>query len=119
MAFNNHMMDPLTSDLGMPQGSPLSPILSVLVTGPILHLAESWEDSNLTLYVDNGSIFASGPTYNATVSKLITAANCVFTWLRDSGFTINADKCEAMFFQPRSRTKTLYGTPPSNIRVSL
>lgn len=83
MAFNNHMTDPLNPDLGTPQGSLLSLILSALVTGPILCLAESWDDSNLTLYVNDGSIFASGPTYNTTASKLTTATNCVFSWLCD------------------------------------
>ena len=41
MEFNNHTMDPLNPDLGTPQGSLLSSILLVLVTGPILCLTES------------------------------------------------------------------------------
>jgi hypothetical protein len=36
MLFNNHMTEPLEPDLGTPQGSPRSPILSALMTGPIL-----------------------------------------------------------------------------------
>ena len=100
MSFNNHMTEPLEPDLGMPQGSPLSPILSALVTGPILCLADTWKDSDLTLYIDNGNIFASGPTYQATAAKLTKAALDVFTWLKQSGFTIDNNKCKVMFFRP-------------------
>ena len=41
MSFNNHTTEPLEPVLGTPQGSSLSPILSALVTGPILHLADT------------------------------------------------------------------------------
>lgn len=98
MSFNNHTTDPLEPDLGIPQGSPLSPILSALVTGPILQLANMWKDSNLTLYINDGNIFASSPTYKATMDKLTKSASDVFSWLRQSGFTINSNKCKAMFF---------------------
>jgi hypothetical protein len=101
MSFNNHKTDTLEPELGTPQGSPLSPILSALTTGPILRLAESWNDTNLTLYVDDSNIFASGPTYNATADKLSRAAQQVFSWLRDSGFSIDMNKCEMMFFHPQ------------------
>lgn len=74
MSFNNFMMDPLQPELGTPQGSPLSPILLALVTGPILRLAESWDNTDLTLYVDDSNIFTSGPTYNLTAAKLSKAA---------------------------------------------
>ena len=49
MSFNNHITDPLEPELGTPQGSPLSLILSALITGPILQLAETWDNSDLTL----------------------------------------------------------------------
>ena len=101
MSFNNFTTEPLEPELGMPQGSPLSPILSALVTGPILRLAESWNDTNLTLYVDNGNLFASSPTYQGTADKLTKAAQQVFLWLQQSGFSIDVDKCEFMFFHPR------------------
>ena len=79
MSFNNHCTNPIQPEFGTPQGSPLSPILSALVTGPILQLAKTWDDSDLTLYIDDGNIFASSPTFNTTAAKLTKAANSVFS----------------------------------------
>ena len=121
MSFNNHRTDPLSPDLGTPQGSPLSPILSALITGPILRLAETWDDTDLTLYVDDGNIFASSPTYEGTAAKLTKAANQVFSWLHQSGFTIDREKCEVMFFTPKRTPKheTRHGVPPKTITLHL
>ena len=119
MAFNNFMTDTIYPDLGTPQGSPLSPILSALVTRPILRLAETWEDTDLTLYVDDENIFASSPTYSATTTKLTKAAHQVFSWLRDSSFSIDKDKCEITFFHPKrmSKHEVRHGSPPNKINL--
>ena len=57
--------------------------------------------------------------YNATANKLTKVANHIFSWLCDSGFTIDPDKCEAMFFHPRTTQGNLYGSPPANITLQL
>ena len=121
MSFNNHVTNTIHPDLGTPQGSPLSPILSALVTGPILRLAETWDDTDLTLYVDDGNIFASSPTYEGTTAKLTQAANKVFSWLHQAGFTIDREKCEVMFFHPkltRAHEKR-HGIPPKTVTLHL
>ena len=121
MAFNNFTTDTIYPDLRTPQGSPLSPILSALVTSPILRLADTWEDTDLTLYVDDGNIFASSPTYNATTAKLTKAAHQVFSWLHDSGFSIDKDKCEVMFFHLKKTAKheVRHGLPPPKVNLWL
>ena len=121
MSFNNHCTNNIHPELETPQGSPLSPILSALVTGPILRLAEAWEDTDLTLYVDDENIFASSPTYHATADKLTKAARHVFSWLRDSGFSVDQDKCEVMFFHLKltPKHKVRYGSPPRTIKLQL
>ena len=119
MTFNNHTTETLKPDLGMPQGSPLSLILSALATRPILRLTELWDDTDLTLYVDDGNIFASGPTYHATANKLARAAQQVFTWLHDSGFSIDTEICELMFFHPRITCAATYGITPTTVTLQL
>ena len=119
MSFNNYTTNTLEPDLRTPQGSPLSPILSALVTGPILRLTETWSDIDLTLYVDDGNIFTSGPTYCTTANKLSKAAHQVFTWLHDAGFSINNEKCELMFFHPRITRAATYGTAPMTVTLQL
>ena len=121
MSFNNFVTNPLQPELGTPQGIPPSPILSALITRPILCLVESWKDMDLTLYVDNSNIFASGPTYNSTVAKLSEAAQHVFSWLRQSGFSVDKDKCELMFFHPRvtPTSGSKYSIPPQTVSLQL
>ena len=121
MEFNNHRTDSISPDLGTPQGSPLSPILSALVTSPILRLAETWDDTDLALYVDDGNIFASSPKYEGTAAKLTRAANQIFIWLQKSGFSVDKDKCEVMFFHPKltRNHEARHGIPPKSVTIHL
>ena len=76
---------------------------------------------DLTLYVNDGNIFASSPTYHATAAKLTKAAHQVFSWLQQSGFSIDKDKCEIMFFHPKLTPKheVRHGPPPNKITLQL
>jgi Reverse transcriptase (RNA-dependent DNA polymerase) len=85
---------------GMLQGSPASPILSTLFTVPLLRLAETWVDTDLSLYVDDGSVFASSATFRGAAAKVACAGSAVFTWLRQFGLEADLDKTEVMFFHP-------------------
>ena len=70
---------------GMPQGSPLSSILSVLYTSPLLTLTEQWTHCDLTMYVDNGMIYAMSATPNATAMSTIHGLELALSWLHCNG----------------------------------
>jgi hypothetical protein len=56
-------------EVGMPQGSPLSPVLLALYTSPILCASKAWEGGDLSLYVDDRCVFVSGMTFKAAADK--------------------------------------------------
>jgi hypothetical protein len=63
LSFNNNCSSLFPVGSGTPQGSPLSPILSATYTSAMLACFNStWMDKLVQLYVDDGTVFASGPT---------------------------------------------------------
>jgi Reverse transcriptase (RNA-dependent DNA polymerase) len=117
LAFNDHLSDPFTPTQGTPQGSPLSPILSALTTSPLLHRSLDFVDGDLTLYVDDGCLYASGPTFISTLAKVTRLFEIVLTLLRQMGLEIDPDKTEVMFFHPR--VSSHHGARPSTVTIAL
>jgi Reverse transcriptase (RNA-dependent DNA polymerase) len=101
LSFNNFVSTPFHPTHGMPQGSPLSPILSALVTSPLLHKSLDFSDGDLTLYVDDGCLYVSGPTFISALAKLTRLYGTVLSLLRLMGLEADPDKTEIMFFHPR------------------
>jgi hypothetical protein len=100
MSFNGYTSEEFDADRGAPQGSPFSPLLSALFTGPLLEHAKHWDDAELSLYVNDGNIFASRPTFTHAACIVKRHLEEVVTWLRELGLTIDSDKTEFMFFHP-------------------
>jgi hypothetical protein len=74
-----------------------------------------WEEADLSLYVDNRAIFASGPTFHSAIAKAAQVGLAVFSWLRCFGLSADADKTEVMFFTPPHTPVALYGARPTHI----
>ncbi len=98
LKLGNHISAPFPLSHGTPQGLPLSPILSVIYTSTLLTLADSWELSDLTLYVDDGAIFATSAT--TVLASLTTVARFkqVLQWLSDNSLSADPTKTELMVF---------------------
>ncbi len=62
LCIGNHTSDPFTLSHSTPQGSPLLPILLAFYTSALLASMAKWEHSNLSLYVDNSTIYATSAT---------------------------------------------------------
>jgi hypothetical protein len=93
------MSQPYDLTVGTPQGSPISPILSIIYASPLLYLLQRWNTSALSMYIDDGNILACGENYNNIISLLCSAYRVCWDWLTHAGLKIEPDKMEAIFFQ--------------------
>jgi Reverse transcriptase (RNA-dependent DNA polymerase) len=95
--------DPISILVGAPLGSPVSPVLSVIYTFPLLLKMRQWANTSLSMYVDNGLLFACGASYDAVNQRLRDAYSECDLWLTRSGLGIEPEKSELIYFaRPRS-----------------
>jgi reverse transcriptase-like protein len=73
LKFNNFTLDPYNLQVGTPQGSPISPVLSIIFASPILYLTQRWTNTSLSMYVDDSNLFACGTSYSEVTDCLCLA----------------------------------------------
>jgi retron-type reverse transcriptase len=54
LKFNEILSEDRLQPVGVPQGSPLSPVLSIAYTAPLLGKMANWNNSSLGMYIDDG-----------------------------------------------------------------
>ena len=99
ITFDGFTSEPLPIQNGIPQGSPLSPILA------IIYSAESQKLRSLITrgvysyaYIDDGVILTSSPTLDTNVTKLTQAVEILSNWLTENGLEAQPSKFELMHF---------------------
>ena len=75
------------------------PVLSIIFTSPILYLAQKWTNTGLSMYVDDGNLFACGSDFSEVTNHLCSAYNDCWSWLNRAGLSIEPDKTEVIFFK--------------------
>jgi hypothetical protein len=99
LSFNNIISEERGQPIGVPQGSPLSPVYSITYTSSLLAMMRGWNNSSLGMYVDDGILFACTDDWR-DVERLLRARYTVCEeWLRRSGLAIEPDKTELLYFQ--------------------
>ncbi|KAG9126385.1 hypothetical protein FRC07_003632 [Ceratobasidium sp. 392] len=101
------------SPVGIPQGSPLSPVLSSIYSLPLLVAFDGMEGVSVRAYVDDFTILAVSHSYASNVATLQAAADVAGTCLRDLGLSYEFSKCELIHFA--SRKAELASNPSVNL----
>jgi hypothetical protein len=76
LSFNNVISEERGQPIGVPQGSPLSPVYSITYTSSLLAKMRGWTNSSLGMYVDDGILFAASEEWG-DVERLLTARYAV------------------------------------------
>lgn len=104
MRIGKHLSHPIPiAGVGIPQGSPLSPVLSTIYTFNVLPCLSDISNSDLKAYIDDVLLLAVSHSLEGNVDKLTRAFNTVTHQLIALGLDIDADKTELIHFT-RSRS---------------
>ncbi|KAI5115735.1 hypothetical protein M0805_005325 [Coniferiporia weirii] len=114
----NGTMTPLTPkpDLGTPQGSPASPILSTIFAGLVL-CRFTWCGCKLLTYIDNHLIICVGTSVTANCKTLANAYCHLNRLFNQLGLNIEAAKTEALHFHPPHCKTSYHGWDTMGIQI--
>lgn len=96
--------EPLTC--GLPQGSPISPILFLLYTEPILKLVK-WRTKYA--YADDLAILRTGPSLSDCTKKLSADIALIMSWGEQNAISFDLDKTELQHFTVAPKPKEYPG----------
>ena len=100
--------DPSTNSLtqakqtskGVPQGSPLSPLLFNIYVDSIKHIIP--DDVMLLQYADDFVIIKHGTDIGEILARLNETLQNIYTWITTVGLQINPNKCSAIHFSRKN-----------------
>lgn len=86
---------------GVPQGSPLSPVMSSLYTAPLINHLIHVDSINVRAYIDDILITCTGPTQAVRSERLAEDIRLVRQGLGDLGLVAEMEKTELIHFAKR------------------
>jgi hypothetical protein len=96
--FGLYTSDPFSITNRTPQGLPLLLVLSALYTALLLEASKAWNFCNLTLYIDDGTIYATSVTTSEATKTALHYYAEVHDWLSANGLEADPTKMELMTF---------------------
>ena len=112
---NSYLSDAAPLSHGIPQGSPISPILSAIYTAPLLLSSQQTPGRDIYMYVDDGAIVVTGRTRRHAATLAAQGLEHVTGWLARNGLRIAPDKTEFLSFAPSRWSHDLFGAPFANL----
>ena len=102
-SWNSFLSGACDADVGMGQGSALSPILSALYIAPLIcifeHRAQALNlDTCILSFMDNDLLISQGKMYNKTLPELYSSYKVVTDLMVTFGLVIEHDKSEIFHF---------------------
>ena len=102
-SWNSFLSGACDADVGMGQGSALSPILSALYIASLIcifeHRAQAFNlDTCILSFVDNSLLISQGKAYNKTLSELYSSYRVVIDLIVTFGLVMKYDKSEIFHF---------------------
>ena len=113
ISINDQLSDPIMPIHGLPQGSPLSPILFILYVSDIPQPLDA--QVNLSQYADDIAIWAQAPGIRSVNLRLQKHLNQILTWCDRWRIKLNPGKTHLINFSQRKIIKdtsiSMYGQP--------
>ena len=99
MSVDGQDSEPIDVTTGLPQGSPISPVLFAIYIADIHHAVEDkTEDCRGISFVDDVTWVAEGRNLDEVVHKLEKCAELSLSWAKDNAVSFETSKTEAILF---------------------
>ena len=104
-------------DVGVGQGSALSPILSTLYLSPLIYILEKrFKNLNLPIsilsFIDDGLFIVQNNSFSSSNAQLFCSYNILSNLLNSFGLIVEHSKTEIFHF---SRSHGLFNPPPLDL----
>jgi ribonuclease HI/exonuclease III len=117
MTFDGERTRPSKIGTGVPQGSPVSPILFLIYLQPMFEMLDAKHpDIDLLSYADDVKISFSSSSVEENITKLTTTTHTLYTWAEENGLEFDDSKTELIHFTPRANITTI--TLPNETIIS-
>lgn len=102
LSFDGQQEPMAPVETGIPQGSPISPILFLIYLQPLLqHLEELHPNAFFPSYIDNVAVVVTGRSEAENSRTFTTIATTIIEWWEDNALSFDGPKTEFIYFQYR------------------